>query len=183
MLKEVAVKDWPFLLHPSFTVLLTCGDWERNTITTIGWSMPASGDPPLVALALKETRFAYTLIKEKNEFALNVPDFRDVDKVWLCGTVSGKDVDKFSLSGFSKLKAERISTPLIADCPAVMECSLEEDLKTGDHHLILGQIILARADETFFEKYFNSSFDPCLHLKKNLFLTADWSKLREVEDK
>ncbi|MCR4429370.1 MAG: flavin reductase family protein, partial [Caldiserica bacterium] len=57
-------KNWPFLIHPTFTVLLTAGFQGKDTITPIAWIMPLSGEPPLLALALKETRFGYELLRK-----------------------------------------------------------------------------------------------------------------------
>ncbi|MGB9874930.1 MAG: flavin reductase family protein [bacterium] len=177
---QIIQKDWPFLIHPSLTVLLTASYEDRDTITPIAWIMPLSGEPPLVATALKETRFAYELLVKSGEFGVNVPPLDQAEKVWACGTTSGRNQDKFALTGFQRMKAERIKAPLIQECIAYLECRLFADESFGDHHLIVGEILLARVKEGLFDTCFNEKFSPCLHLRKNLFLNADWKSLRAV---
>jgi len=178
-LKMVA-RDWPFLLHPSLTVLLTASHEGKETITPVAWIMPLSGEPPLVAVALKQTRFAYELLRKSGEFAINVPTLDQADKVWACGTTSGRDSDKFALTGFQRLQAEKIRVPLIQECAAFLECRLFADQVFGDHHLIAGEVLLAKVKEELFDKSFHEKFSPCLHLRKNLFLNADWKSLKEI---
>ncbi len=170
-----------FLLHPNPTSLLTASCRERETITPIAWLMPLSGDPPLVALALKETRFSYQLIKEARAFALNIPFFEDAEKVWACGISSGRNRDKFALTGFTRLPAQTIKAPVIAESAAYLECVLHRDQVFGDHHLIVGGVGAARVRAELFSDRFLDGFKPCLHLRKNLFLTVDWSELSRTQ--
>jgi len=173
-------KNWPFLIHPSLTVLLTVSYEEQETITPIGWIMPLSGEPPFLALALKETRFAYQLLVKAKEFAVNVPGLDLAEKIWACGTTSGRNQDKFALTGFKRMKAERIKAPLIQECIAYLECQLFADNPFGDHHLIVGQVLAARVKEGYFDEHYNEKFSPCLHLRKNMFLNADWKSLKKA---
>lgn len=173
-------KNWPFLIHPCLTVLLTASHEGEETITPIGWIMPLSAEPPFLALALKQTRFAYQLLVKAKEFAINVPSLDLAEKIWACGTTTGKNQDKFALTGFRRFKAEKINAPLIQECKAYLECVLLADNLFGDHHLIVGQVLLARAKEEYFEEHYNEKFSPCLHLRKNLFLNVDWKSLKTV---
>lgn len=169
-------KNWQFLIHPSITVLLSAGFEGRDTITPIAWIMPLSGEPPLLAMALKETRFGYELLKKSGDFAINVPSFEQAEQVWTCGKTTGRERDKFALAGFTREKGETIKSPIIKEAVAWLECQLFQDLPFGDHRLIVGKILKAKVKEELFDQNYNQSFHPCLHLRKNLFLTADWSK-------
>lgn len=174
------LENWMFLLHPNLTSLLTASHGGRETITPIAWLMPLSGEPPLVALAVKEARFSYQLLKKAGAFVLNIPFFQDAAKVWACGTSSGAQRDKFALTGFTRLAAETIKAPIIAESAAYLECVLHSDLVFGDHHLVVGEVKSARVKQDLFTDRFLDGFSPCLHLRKNLFLTADWAKLFEA---
>ncbi|MCR4428240.1 MAG: flavin reductase family protein [Caldiserica bacterium] len=173
--RKTIEKNWPFLIHPTITVLLTAGFQGRDTITPIGWIMPLSGEPPLLALALKETRFGYELLRKSGEFGINVPSFNQAEKVWRCGKTSGREEDKFALTGFSREKGEAIKAPMIKEAIAWLECQLFEDKPFGDHRLIVGKVLRARVKEEVFDQNYQENFLPCLHLRKNLFLTTDWA--------
>ncbi|MCX5977844.1 MAG: flavin reductase family protein [Coprothermobacterota bacterium] len=170
-------RNWMFLVHPALTVLLTAAYQGQETITPMAWLMPLSGEPPLVALSMKRTRFAYELLKASSQFALNLPTIAEAKKVWACGVTSGRTRDKFALTGFTRLEAGRINAPLVAESAAILECQLSDDRPYGDHQLLVGEILLARVRADLYDEEWSPSFLACLHLRKEKFIPPDWSRL------
>ena len=170
-------RNWMFLVHPALTVLLTASCEGQETITPMAWLMPLSGLPPLVALSMKKTRFAYDLLKKSGQFALNLPTLAEAKKVWACGVTSGRTQDKFALTGFTRMEAEAIETPLIAESAAILECRLSDDRTYGDHQLLVGEILKARVRADLYDEEWNAGFLACLHLRKDKFIPPDWSRL------
>jgi flavin reductase (DIM6/NTAB) family NADH-FMN oxidoreductase RutF len=159
------------------TALLTVSQGEMETITPMAWMMPVSGDPPLMALSIKPTRFAYELMIASHQFALNLPFLRDVKKVWQCGITSGRERNKFAMTGFTRMPALKITAPTIVESAAILECQLQEDLPCGDHRLVIAEVILARVRPELYDEEYNAHFEACLHLRKDKFLPPDWSGL------
>jgi flavin reductase (DIM6/NTAB) family NADH-FMN oxidoreductase RutF len=58
-----------------------------------------------------------------------------------CGTISGHKKDKFSEGKFKFEDCKNISCYRIRGCVAYMECRVVNIVETGDHFMILGEVI------------------------------------------
>jgi flavin reductase (DIM6/NTAB) family NADH-FMN oxidoreductase RutF len=132
---------------------LTVEGKGRSDIVPVAWLTPVSLQPPLVAVAISPRRFCHDLIKKTGEFVLNIAQAEMVGKVELCGRVSGEAEDKWQLTGFSPFEPKRVSTPLISQCYAALECTLEDVVSLGDHSLFVGQVLTVWADELAFDSF------------------------------
>jgi flavin reductase (DIM6/NTAB) family NADH-FMN oxidoreductase RutF len=94
---------------PTSVVLATCvsADGKPNIIT-LGMYMPVSSSPPLVAIAVSPKRYSHQLIAETGEFVVNVPTKEIVKQTILCGTVSGREHDKFVEAGLHPMQASKV---------------------------------------------------------------------------
>jgi flavin reductase (DIM6/NTAB) family NADH-FMN oxidoreductase RutF len=133
---------------PSVVVLVTCLDPDGDAnIITLGMYMPISFDPPMVTIGVAPTRYSHDLIADSGEFVVNVPSIDYEEESHLCGTVSGRDVDKFHETGFTMVQAEKVKTPLIKECFGHMECKVVQTHTCGDHTLFVGEVLRASLDE------------------------------------
>lgn len=163
-----------YLLHPYNTSLVTCKSKNgKINVMAAAWIMPVSVNPPLLAMSIRPERYTHNLIMETEEFVVNVPTFELAQKVLFCGRRSGREHEKFKEASLSPQKAQRVNAPIIKECVAHIECKLVKSIKTGDHTLIVGQVIAAHALEGHFEEVYNMiKFRPCLHVGKNFFTTC-----------
>jgi flavin reductase (DIM6/NTAB) family NADH-FMN oxidoreductase RutF len=165
------------LLAPHSTVLVTAVDAKgKPNIITLGWTMPTSRDPPLVAISVGTRRYSHDLIEGSKEFVINVPPEELVEKAHFCGTRSGRMVDKFAGAGLMSLSSKRVKPPRIKECVAHLECKLVQKLRTGDHTIFVGEVVAASADEEVFDGkkgFINlKTFKPLLHLGGCFYLVA-----------
>jgi flavin reductase (DIM6/NTAB) family NADH-FMN oxidoreductase RutF len=144
------------LLHPMHTVLVTSIGKSGNTdIITLAWVMPTSINPPLVALSISPRRHSHSLILETKEFVVNIPTMDILNETFLCGSVSGRDHDKFKESGLTAIQAKRVKPPIIKECVAHLECKLHSQLQTGDHTVLVGEVVEAYADKDAFKRTYD----------------------------
>jgi flavin reductase (DIM6/NTAB) family NADH-FMN oxidoreductase RutF len=101
----------------------------------------------MLGLGIRPHRYSYGLIDGSGEFVVNIPTVEILREVDFCGTVSGKDVDKFSETGLSPEPAEKVRPPLIRECPVNIECVLREKIPLGVHHLFIGEIVRVHVDQ------------------------------------
>jgi flavin reductase (DIM6/NTAB) family NADH-FMN oxidoreductase RutF len=140
------------LLHPMHTVLVTSiGKSGNADIITLAWVMPTSINPPLVALSISPRRHSHSLILETKEFVVNVPTMDILNQTFFCGSVSGRNHDKFKESGLTPIQAKRVKPPIIDECVAHLECRLHSQLQTGDHTVLVGEVVEAYADKDTFK--------------------------------
>jgi len=138
------------------TVLVSCvGKEGKPNIITLAWAMPTSINPPLVAISLRPTRHSYKLIKETKEFVVNIPTIDIVNATLFCGRRSGKSRDKFKETKLTPMPAKKVKSPIINECVAHLECKLHSQHKTGDHIILVGQIIQAYANKEAFTETYN----------------------------
>jgi flavin reductase (DIM6/NTAB) family NADH-FMN oxidoreductase RutF len=130
------------MLFPLPVVLVSCrGPDGRANLVTVAWAGIVCTEPPMLSISLTPQRFSHDLIISSRQFAVNLPSGELARAVDLCGVKSGRDVDKFALSGLSKGKAERIQVPVVAECPIVLECELRQTLPLGSHTMFVAEIV------------------------------------------
>lgn len=129
------------LLYPMRIVLISSRAKGKDNIMAAAWCFPLSGNPPLFGVSLADSRETYSMIKEGGCFAINLvsPEMRDA--ALLCGTKSGREIDKFSEGKLTKEEAEKIDCALIGESPVSIECKLVDLIKTGDHYLAIGEAV------------------------------------------
>ena len=87
-----------------------------------------------------------------------IPAFDQIETVVGIGVVHGSECDKFERFGLHKEKGRKVNAPLITDCLAVIECSLEDYVE--DHGLlILKGVQLWENDEKGERRAFHANGD------------------------
>ncbi len=147
---DIPLADSHRIINPGSVILVSAHSNNFKTISTIAWHMPVSSWPKLVAISLANTRYSLKLIVESQEFCINLPDYSLLDKVIFCGTYSGKEVDKFSETGFTPMRCKSISSSYIEECVAHIECKLFSIFEGGDHQIVVGEVKAAYANENLF---------------------------------
>jgi flavin reductase (DIM6/NTAB) family NADH-FMN oxidoreductase RutF len=140
------------VLYPVPAVLVSCGTDQRANIITLAWVGTLCSEPPLVGIGVRPSRHSHGLIKEVGEFVVNLPSAQQVQWVDYCGTVSGRDEDKWAACGFTPAPATEVQVPLIAECPVNIECRLERTLSLGSHDLFIGQVVAVHVDEAVLDE-------------------------------
>jgi len=136
------------LLWPMRHYLITCGDFaSKANIIAVSFCMPVSKEPPLIACAIGRSAYSRSLIERTQEFVVNVPPKALEPTVYYCGYHSGYEVNKFKETGLTPLPARAVKAPIIAECVAWMECSVRQEIETGDKNLFIGEVLEAYADD------------------------------------
>jgi flavin reductase (DIM6/NTAB) family NADH-FMN oxidoreductase RutF len=89
-----------------------------------------------------------------------------------CGRKSGRDFDKFKETGLTPMVARKVKPPAIKECVAHLECKLHSQCVTGDHTILVGEIVEAYANkDAFKESYDLKKAKMVFHLGGNEFAT------------
>jgi len=106
-------------------LLTTQADGKVNTMT-IGWgTLGIQWGKPIFIAFVRESRYTKALLEKNGEFTVNVP-LGAIDKniLGICGTKSGRDMDKFAELGLEQEAPEVISVPGIRQLPLTLECKV-----------------------------------------------------------
>ena len=131
------------LLPAAPVVLVAVGDKEgkERNIITVGMFNLFSQKPPLIGIAVLTSRQSYKLLEECPDFSVNIPSKDMIDKVILCGTKSGRNMDKFKEAGLTAIPSKRIKSPKIEECLINIEVKKKETFEKGDHTWYIGEIV------------------------------------------
>mgnify|MGYP005840488079 CR=1 FL=1 len=165
--REVPLTGCLRLLEAGPVTLLTSQFRGQPDVMTAAWVAPVSHRPPLVAAAVSPLHHTHYLIGKSQEFVINVPARPLADRVMLCGTLSGRDVDKFARAGLTAVNGRRVTVPWVDECLAHLECGVVEAYETGDHTLFIGEVIGAWAEEEAFDEFWKletEELSPLHHL-------------------
>ena len=160
------------LLAPGALAIVTAAYRDTFTMTPVQWAMPASLSPGLVAVSLHLEHYATELVRRSDEFALNFATRDLLNQVMTMATVSGRDADKWELTGLRMQDPLSISVPLIEECIAHIECMVVHSVAPGDHAIFFGEIVAAQAEESAFDEHWlleDMETKPLHHLGKSLF--------------
>jgi flavin reductase (DIM6/NTAB) family NADH-FMN oxidoreductase RutF len=141
------------LLYPVPIVMVTCADSAgKPNIITVGWIGTVNSEPPMVSISVRKERYSYKLIREKGQFAVNLTTEKLAFATDLCGVKSGRDVDKFQLTGLTAKKASVIDVPIIEESPAALECVVKNVLELGSHDMFIAEVVAVQADESLLDE-------------------------------
>lgn len=105
-------------------VLLTTKVGEKINSMVIGWGhVGRIWERPVFVAYVRKNRYTLQMLDQNPEFTVNVPLGRlDKRTFAVCGTESGRDVDKIAKAGLTPVEPEVVSVPGLKECPLTLEC-------------------------------------------------------------
>ncbi|WP_315118180.1 flavin reductase family protein [uncultured Clostridium sp.] len=139
---------------------LTVKDGDKVNTMTIGWAnIGYQWKKPILTVLVRKSRYSYELIENTEEFTVSMPLNVDLKKeLTICGSKSGRDIDKFKECNLVLEEGKKTTTPIIGNCDMHFECKIvykqemEPSLlcdeikdgayKNGDYHVLYyGEIL------------------------------------------
>ncbi len=139
-------KDW---------MLVTAGDKNKYNTMTASWGgLGILWNKPVSFVFIRPQRYTYQFIEENSHYSLSFFDDKYRDVLNLCGTKSGKDIDKMNIENLSALELNNgiafNEAKLIVECKKVYfndilpENFLNDKINTfykqDYHRLYIGEI-------------------------------------------
>lgn len=148
---KIPTKKSYLLLTHGALVLVSTYYKGRPNVQTVAWQMPLDFDPAKVALVIGGDNFTHEAIMKTREFVINVPGAELLGKIVGCGSVSGRDADKFEEFNLTAVKASKVKAPLIKECLGHLECRLIEPKLAEKYDLVLGKVLSAKVEKGTFK--------------------------------
>lgn len=122
------------LIEPGPTVLITTAGDEWPTVMTNGFNMPVRHDG-LLAAVIGPWDATYRSLRRTGECVIAIPGIDLLKTVVDIGNCSSADVDKWEHFALTPLRAQTVGAPLIAECTANIECTVEDDALVDEYGL------------------------------------------------
>jgi flavin reductase (DIM6/NTAB) family NADH-FMN oxidoreductase RutF len=166
MQKKVKYEQAIKTKYPEQVVIAIAKDraGKANPIT-LGWTMIASGEPPMMAIAVAKTHYSIEAITYSECFTIAFPSSEMAEAALFFGSKSGRNIDKFAEFECKTEPAKEIDSVLLSDAVANFECTLESQMVTGDHVIFVGKVVASHTNN-----------EP----KKRLYTTGPGHKLGSV---
>ena len=126
-LKKVKLEKALTFLEPGPLLLVTTFDGQKNNVMTISWSMPLDFAGRFV-LCTGPWNYSFGALRKTKECVLCVPGPQLLKTAVQIGMVSGEDTDKFKKFHLTARPAPCVRAPLLEDCVACVECTVEKFL-------------------------------------------------------
>ena len=98
------------LVYPNPVWVVGTYDKEKKpNVMTVAWGGICCSDPPCVAISLRKATYSYGNIIERKAFTVNVPSEKYIREADYFGTISGRNVDKFTKAGLTSVKSDLAS--------------------------------------------------------------------------
>jgi flavin reductase (DIM6/NTAB) family NADH-FMN oxidoreductase RutF len=104
-------------------LLCTMGADGKPNPMTIGWM--AGGfiwGKPILEVLVRPSRYSFSRLEQNAGFTVNVMPPEFVEAIQICGSVSGRDADKFAETGVTPAPSCRVNVPLIEQAVIGYEC-------------------------------------------------------------
>ena len=144
-MSEKEVWKGSVITAPLPPTLVSCGTPDKPNVLTVAWTGILCTRPPVVYISVRPERYSYELIKQSGEFVINLPTEKLVRAVDMCGVKSGRDCDKFALTGLTAQPSSQVSAPMVEECPVNIECRVRSVTPLGSHDMFIADVIAVNA--------------------------------------
>ncbi|MEW5819383.1 MAG: flavin reductase [Cyanobacteriota bacterium] len=98
---------------------------KLNTMTIAWGTLGYMWMKPVFMAMVRNTRYTFPLIENSDEFTVSFPLKGSLSKeLMVCGTKSGKDIDKFKECNLEVIELKNFTTPVIAGCDLHLLCKI-----------------------------------------------------------
>lgn len=131
------------------TPVLMVGTYDRDgkpNLMNAAWGGICCSQPPCVAVSLRKATYSHAAIVERKAFTIGIACETRMVEADYVGITSGRDVDKFDVSGLTPVRSDLVDAPYATEFPVVLECSLLHTIEIGLHTQFIGEIVDVKAE-------------------------------------
>lgn len=137
---------------PCPVVLLSVQGPEKPNVITLSWAANVCSSPPTIVVGIRPERYSHKLVKDAEEFVLNIPSTALFEGTVFAGTKSGRVYNKFSECGFTQETASKVKAPMIKECPINIECRVRSIVPLGAHDLFISDVLSVHIDDSVLDE-------------------------------
>jgi flavin reductase (DIM6/NTAB) family NADH-FMN oxidoreductase RutF len=121
---------------------------EKPNMMAVAWGGICCSQPPCATISLRKATYTYSCIMERRSYTINIPSEKYAKEADYAGISSGRDSDKFSVTGLTPIASNVVDAPYIDEFPVIIECRLLHTYEIGLHTQFVGEIMDVKADES-----------------------------------
>ena len=130
----------------------TYDDAGKANMMAAAWGGICSSRPPSVAVSLRAATHSHGSIVARRAFTISIASETYVTEADYVGIASGRDVDKFAVTGLTPVHSDLVDAPYVSEYPMVLECRLSQTVETDLHTIFIGEILDVKAEDNVFDE-------------------------------
>ncbi|MGA2989249.1 MAG: flavin reductase family protein [Candidatus Korobacteraceae bacterium] len=104
-------------------LLVTVGTDGKPNVMTVGWGMIGEvWYRPIFLVLVRPSRHSYSRMEQVSDFTVNVLPRELAAAASLCGSVSGRNHDKFQEAKLTPIPSREVRSPIVKECVVHYEC-------------------------------------------------------------
>ncbi len=112
----------------------------KPNVMTIAWGGICCSKPACLTISLRAATYTYGNIMARRAYTVSIPSSRHAKEADYFGMVSGREVDKFAVTGLTPEKARHVDAPFVAEFSMIIECAVLQVVEIGLHTQFIGEI-------------------------------------------
>ena len=152
--KKYTKQTWKgsVLTSPVPPTLVTSSYNGIINVFTVAWTGIMCTKPPVTYISVRPERYSYELIDKSGEFVINLASKELVKAVDICGVKSGKNTNKFELTGLTTSSGSKVKAPVIEQSPLSLECKVRDKIELGTHVVFVADIVAVDVAQELIDK-------------------------------
>lgn len=148
------------LLLPTPVLLVGTYDGQgKPNIMTAAWGGICCSQPVCINVSLRKATYSHASILANQAFTVSIPSQEQVEMADYVGLASGRDADKFAVTGLTPIRSELVNAPYVAEAPHVLECKLLHAYELGLHTLFVGEVLDVKVEESCLDDKGNPNIE------------------------
>ena len=139
------------MVYPLPAAIVTCGDMQSSNMITVAWTGTICTNPPMLYISVRPERYSYDMIRRTMEFTLNLTTAAMARATDLARVRSGRDGDKWRLTGLTPAPGSANACPIVAESPMSIECRVKEVMHLGSHDMFVADVVNVIADDRWLD--------------------------------
>ena len=134
----------------------------KNNVAPFSYFNGVCSKPPTIMFAPArrgwdgEEKDTLINIRDTEEFVVNIVSESFAEKMVMCATDFGSDVDEFEISGLTPTNSQKIKPPRVGEAKISFECKLNQIVEIGDGaagsgFVVIGTIVLFHIDDVIYD--------------------------------
>lgn len=171
-------RSWhPSVLPGQIVLVSTVDENGKANIAPKSWVSMAAMGGPIVAFGCTEEHRTLRNIEATGEFVVNIVTEPLAEQAWAMIRYHG--AERLQRSGLTLVPAQQVRPPLVDECPAHLECELDDIKRYDAEAFVFGRIVAASIEHDLLggappEQYFR--LRPVFYLEGGTYGSIDTAK-------
>jgi flavin reductase (DIM6/NTAB) family NADH-FMN oxidoreductase RutF len=149
--EEISIQDAYRLQNAGGMVLVCTKAASGYDLAPVAWCCPLDYSPQSRFICVLDTSHrTFEDLKASGEFILALPCFAQKSLVELCGSISGRDADKYARFEIPAFRGEKVDALIPYGVAGWVECKVSGIHVEGTSAVVYGDALLARAARDFW---------------------------------